>query len=706
MIVTCEGCETGFHVEERLLKSGGSKVRCSKCRHVFVAYPPAPAEDSDEPLVLSEEMPPAQRGPVAAGGGSTDATLDGLFDDTAVPEMLDVDDLIMDAPPPAAGAKPEPGDGDLNFDLDLDLGPAGPTMDASMEPDPSAARKPAPAEEEFNFGLEPPAPPMDAAADLPELEEFELDLAALDAAADAPQPSIEKEPVGAGGPELELDLDFDATLEKEGEGEGGSSAAVATSGPSPDLLNELNLDLDSVPDATTTTFAKDAEKKGLLAETDEIDLSDLEKMLDGSALPAAGVPAGEEHLLDAQAGEEPADMSEELDLSFLAETEERPPTLEPAAPEPGPAAPAEPKELATTDELDFSDLSSILENERPLPEAVREIEDVELVLDQAPSASAAGAEQPEGMLDIEAFLTGDPDDASTFDQEGGGPDLAEEAPPKAVTDLEIEFEPSAVADTAGRATRATTAVAGAMPATGTDEAPTEATGVEAGMTGATDVMEAESEEMPAAFKTPQPTAPRRSGGVLRALVGIVLVLVLALAALVLPRSLGLQIPYLTDTEIPILSELDLDLPFIGNVGKLFKVEVPDPAGRLKILPDAGSVTAAFVENPVAGRVLVVRGKVRNGYDHPRSAIRVSATLLAKGGTPIRTAIVYAGNMLSDQELSALDMNAIRSRLQFSTGTANSNVGVKPGSSLPFMAVFDNLPANIDEYSVEVADSKK
>jgi hypothetical protein len=244
-----------------------------------------------------------------------------------------------------------------------------------------------------------------------------------------------------------------------------------------------------------------------------------------------------------------------------------------------------------------------------------------------------------------------------------------------------------------------------MATTGADNFSTD-DGAEAGLTGATDVMEEEPEVQPTALKQPKPVAARRSGGLLRALAAIVLVLLLALAALVVPRSLGIHIPYLTDTEVPILSEIDLEVPFIGNVGNLFKAEAADPAGRLKILPDAASVTAEFVENPVAGRLLVVKGKVRNTYDHPRSAIRVSATLLAKGGAPITTATVYAGNLFSDQQLSTLDMDAIRSRLQISTGTANSNVGVKPGGSLAFMAVFDKLPADLDEYSVAVADSQK
>jgi predicted Zn finger-like uncharacterized protein len=717
MIVTCEGCETGFHVDERLLKPVGSKVRCSKCRHVFVAYPPAPAEELEEPLVLSEELPPAPRRPALADTTAIDARLDELFDDTAEAadlglaaadlEMLDVDDLALDEQSPASGSTPEANELDLNLDLDLDAAPSGLAGEASIEPMASAAVKSAAQEIDFNLGLEPPATPTDTAGGLPELDELELDLTELEASGeDAPRPSAEKGSGDTAGPELELDLDFDASPEKQMERADSSRAATAeqtpaaaSGGPSLDLLNELKIDLDSVPDATTTTLAKDAEKKNLLAETDEIDLSDLETMLDGSAATAADASAGVDRLLAEEAGVEPTEASEELDLSFLAETADQPLTLEVDPQTPEPAAAEPPNELATTDELDFSDLSGLLEKDRHPAEDARQIDDVELVLDQAlPTADAAADHSQE--LDIEKFLIDDSYDSNATDVGGVGVDQPVEKPPGASTDLEIEFEPAAPAEAAATAVRATTAV-GAAP-----DKVTTAVGAAAGMAGATDVMEAEPEEKPAVFKKPQPVASRSSGGLLKTLGGMVLVLVLALAALVVPRSLGIHIPYLTDTEIPILSEIDLELPFIGNVGKLFKVEAADPAGRLKVLPDASSVTAEFVESPLAGRLLVVKGKVRNAYDHPRSAIRVSATLFAKGGTPIRTATVYAGNMLSDQQLSALDINAIRSRLQISTGTANSNVGVKPGSSLSFMAVFDNLPADIEEYSVEVADSQK
>ncbi|SPD76093.1 conserved hypothetical protein [uncultured Desulfobacterium sp.] len=39
MIILCEKCRTKFQINEELLSHEGSRVRCSLCKHVFVAYP-------------------------------------------------------------------------------------------------------------------------------------------------------------------------------------------------------------------------------------------------------------------------------------------------------------------------------------------------------------------------------------------------------------------------------------------------------------------------------------------------------------------------------------------------------------------------------------------------------------------------------------------------------------------------------------------
>jgi hypothetical protein len=179
------------------------------------------------------------------------------------------------------------------------------------------------------------------------------------------------------------------------------------------------------------------------------------------------------------------------------------------------------------------------------------------------------------------------------------------------------------------------------------------------------------------------------------------VLVLAVAALVLPRSLGIHVPFLSDLQVPYLSEMDIEIPFIGNI---FKSEPEDTAGRLKLALLPESITAEFIANSSAGMLCVVKGQVRNSFDHPRSGIQLTIKVYGAGNAVVKTATVFAGNLLSNQELSSLDLIAINARLKNNTGTNNMNVGVKPGRSVPFMAVFSNLPAGVDEYSVEVAGS--
>ena len=47
MILTCQKCSTSFRLDETLLKATGSKVRCSLCQTIWVAYPPeASIEDA------------------------------------------------------------------------------------------------------------------------------------------------------------------------------------------------------------------------------------------------------------------------------------------------------------------------------------------------------------------------------------------------------------------------------------------------------------------------------------------------------------------------------------------------------------------------------------------------------------------------------------------------------------------------------------
>ena len=61
MIIECESCHRKFNLDERRLKPTGSRVRCSKCRTLFRAWPPggdvaAPAAGS-EPAGVPVSVP-------------------------------------------------------------------------------------------------------------------------------------------------------------------------------------------------------------------------------------------------------------------------------------------------------------------------------------------------------------------------------------------------------------------------------------------------------------------------------------------------------------------------------------------------------------------------------------------------------------------------------------------------------------------------
>ncbi|MCK4485152.1 MAG: zinc-ribbon domain-containing protein, partial [Desulfobacterales bacterium] len=83
MIVTCENCNTGFNLDENLIKESGSKVRCSKCHHIFTAYKPVPVEEP-EPALEPEEAPPEIP-------ESAEAPLASLEAEEAPEEALDFD---------------------------------------------------------------------------------------------------------------------------------------------------------------------------------------------------------------------------------------------------------------------------------------------------------------------------------------------------------------------------------------------------------------------------------------------------------------------------------------------------------------------------------------------------------------------------------------------------------------------------------------
>ncbi len=108
MIIECESCASKYNLDESLLKSGGSKVRCSVCKNVFIAYPPEelfieepatdmiPEEELEETLSLDsrtdfdqEEVSP----PKGAGESDFDLAFEEAMEEADVHKAVPPDEI-------------------------------------------------------------------------------------------------------------------------------------------------------------------------------------------------------------------------------------------------------------------------------------------------------------------------------------------------------------------------------------------------------------------------------------------------------------------------------------------------------------------------------------------------------------------------------------------------------------------------------------
>lgn len=112
----------------------------------------------------------------------------------------------------------------------------------------------------------------------------------------------------------------------------------------------------------------------------------------------------------------------------------------------------------------------------------------------------------------------------------------------------------------------------------------------------------------------------------------------------------------------------------------------------------------FRENNEVGNILIITGMVRNSYSDRRSFIRLRGHLLTDNGRTLADRYVYAGNIVSEQDLQDLPIKEVYSRLSLKGGRDGLNVNVEPGREIPFMLVFDKLPEGMAEYRIDPVGS--
>ena len=809
MIITCKECNSSFNVDGGLIKETGSKVRCSKCETIFLAYPHAPEDDlfldSDEQLPDTDESSELddlessldgllnEDDPLETAASQKDADdelglglgLDPQFGEnedspasafeTEEPELAlsDFEDKLDMQPGPATEDMPEDNVGELDLDLDLDDSAGPVAAEASMIGDEL------PDLEELSALDDQPVSADDTDA---LLEDLDLDLEAeenqevtdsefgADDELDRTDLNLEKEentelevPSTEDAEDLNLDLLLDQDAEDQEDTE-ISEAGLALEETDELDLSELGLESDDPPAAETDSGedsedldldllldqgAEDQEdteisEAGLtLVETDELDLSDLNFESDDS--PVAETASGEDledldfdlDLESETIASAKENMADELDLSDLEEI------IDSESDEPTGNLPDELEQAADTnataekdDELDFSDLEKMLESDKaPQPSAKGDnTDELDLQFDideptagivDTPVSGAAGhGDQVDELLDIDKMLeenedTVDEDLESPLEMDAAFDDASkEEGEFELDFDLESElqekedlFDGSATADDQLESNLLTSDETDTSDQDGMEELEFDEEELQGAVTTdefATDeLLETsdayDSTDVPRTIDGP-PSAPaammpksRSKKPVLVAL----LLLFLAGGILIVPNMLGIKIPYISDINIPYLSDLDIKIPYLSD--KLNPKE-KDVAGNLKIIPLGGTINARFVNDSQGNQRFVIHGKIKNDYDHPRSFIKVTGKIYQKGGKLAKTETVFCGNVLSDSELTGMKIAAINKRLHNRFGDKKSNLKVKTGKAIPFMIVFDKLPQNLDEYTIEVDGS--
>ena len=192
-------------------------------------------------------------------------------------------------------------------------------------------------------------------------------------------------------------------------------------------------------------------------------------------------------------------------------------------------------------------------------------------------------------------------------------------------------------------------------------------------------------EAPAKAERP-PAVKRKKGGLPK-------VVVIALIVLLLLTGGATALLYFAPEQVP--------ESLISLLGVAGKPEVKDPGVRRLTFKN---VSGKFYQSTKAGNLFCVQGMVFNNYPGSRSYIRVKGSLLDEKGVAVKQKLAFAGNTFTENELKDMSLEQVNQGLNNRTGKGNANVNVKSQASVPFMIVFNELPDNLSEFTVEAVSS--
>jgi predicted Zn finger-like uncharacterized protein len=116
------------------------------------------------------------------------------------------------------------------------------------------------------------------------------------------------------------------------------------------------------------------------------------------------------------------------------------------------------------------------------------------------------------------------------------------------------------------------------------------------------------------------------------------------------------------------------------------------------------VNGSFVESDQLGRLFIIRGHIVNNYPNARASIQIKGSILDDVGANIQQETVYAGNSLPEEQLKKMTPEQFNNLIESQMGQSGVNSVIESDQSISFMIIFENLPDNMSEFTVEAVKS--
>jgi len=146
---------------------------------------------------------------------------------------------------------------------------------------------------------------------------------------------------------------------------------------------------------------------------------------------------------------------------------------------------------------------------------------------------------------------------------------------------------------------------------------------------------------------------------------------------------------------------------INNVLVYVGISEPvHPAVAINQVVRLQDVRHRVINNYILGQIGVVEGTAVNRADYPISRILIKGEILDAYSVVLGEHTSYAGNILTDEELTNLSEEEILVKLSQPQGLNNSNDKIMPNGQIPFMIVFSREPAGVIKTTVVTVGAER